>query len=132
MPTVSAASRQLKQLRQRAGLSIREVAQALGMEHGSSYQHYEDRFKRPFLPLELVMKLVPLFQAGGVEAGELYALARQERRLHAVAHHRDDAHLGGGRGAVAAHHLARHLPLGDHLLVAADEAGAGAGAHIEL
>jgi SOS-response transcriptional repressor LexA len=75
MPTVSAASRQLKQLRQRAGLSIREVAQALGMEHGSSYQHYEDRFKRPFLPLELVMKLVPLFEAGGVEAGELYALA---------------------------------------------------------
>lgn len=75
MPTVSAASRQLKQLRQRAGLSIREVAQALGMEHGSSYQHYEDRFKRAFLPVELVMKLVPLFEAGGVAAGELYALA---------------------------------------------------------
>jgi phage repressor protein C with HTH and peptisase S24 domain len=75
MPTVSAASRQLKQLRQRAGLSIREVAQQLGMEHGSSYQHYEDRFKKPMLPLELVMKLVPIFEAGGVEASELYALA---------------------------------------------------------
>jgi hypothetical protein len=76
MPTtVSEVSRQLKQLRQRAGLSIREVAQALGMEHGSSYQHYEDRFKKPLLPLELVMKLVPIFGAGGVEAGELYALA---------------------------------------------------------
>ena len=75
MPTVSAASRQLKLLRQRAGLSIREVAQALGMEHGSSYQHYEDRFKKPLLPLDLVMKLVPIFEAGGVEPGELYALA---------------------------------------------------------
>src|SRR5579863_10394800 len=75
MPTVSPASRQLKLLRQRAGLSIREVAQALGMEHGSSYQHYEDRFKKPLLPLDLVMKLVPIFEAGGVEAGELYALA---------------------------------------------------------
>ena len=75
MPTVSAASRQLKLLRQRAGLSIREVAQQLGMEHGSSYQHYEDRFKKPMLPLELVMKLVPIFEAGGVEASELYALA---------------------------------------------------------
>lgn len=75
MPTVSAASRQLKLLRQRAGLSIREVAQQLGMEHGSSYQHYEDRFKKPLLPLELVMKLVPIFEAGGVEASELYALA---------------------------------------------------------
>jgi phage repressor protein C with HTH and peptisase S24 domain len=75
MPTVSASSRQLKLLRQRAGLSIREVAQQLGMEHGSSYQHYEDRFKKPLLPLELVMKLVPIFEAGGVEPSELYALA---------------------------------------------------------
>src|SRR5258708_31812309 len=73
--TASAVSRQLKRLRQRAGLPIREVAQALGMEHGSSYQHYEDRFKKPLLPLDLVMKLVPIFEAGGVEPGELYALA---------------------------------------------------------
>jgi phage repressor protein C with HTH and peptisase S24 domain len=75
MPTVSAVSRQLKQLRQRAGLSIREVAQALGMEHGSSYQHYEDRFKKALLPLDLVRRLVPIFEAGGVEGAELYALA---------------------------------------------------------
>jgi phage repressor protein C with HTH and peptisase S24 domain len=75
MPQVSQVSRQLKLLRQRAGLSIREVAQALGMEHGSSYQHYEDRFKKPLLPLDLVMKLVPIFEGSGVEAGELYALA---------------------------------------------------------
>src|SRR5258708_11576286 len=73
--TASAVSRQLKLLRQRAGLSIREVAQALGMEHGSSYQHYEDRFKKPLLPLDLVMKLVPIFAPGGVDPGELYALA---------------------------------------------------------
>ena len=47
---LSPVSRKLKQLRQRAGLSIREVAHALGMENGSSYQHYEDRFRKPFLP----------------------------------------------------------------------------------
>jgi phage repressor protein C with HTH and peptisase S24 domain len=75
MAAVSAASRQLKHLRSRAGLSIREVAQALGMEHGSSYQHYEDRFKKPLLPLELVMRLVPIFEPGGVDPAELYALA---------------------------------------------------------
>ena len=75
MVAVSPVSRQLKALRQRANLSIREVAQALGMEHGSSYQHYEDRFKKPLLPLELVIKLVPIFEPGGVEPGELYALA---------------------------------------------------------
>jgi len=75
MPAISAASRKLKQLRQRAGLSIRQVAQALGMEYGSSYQHYEDRFKKPLLPLELVLKLVPIFAPAGIEAAELYALA---------------------------------------------------------
>src|SRR5262250_597691 len=72
---VSAAARQLKVLRSRAGLSIREVAQALGMEHGSSYQHYEDRFKKPYLPLDLIHKLVPIFEPGGVDPTELYALA---------------------------------------------------------
>ena len=75
MVETSAVSRQLKLLRQRAGLSIREVAHALGMENGSSYQHYEDRFRRPFLPLELVQKLTPIFAGKGVDAAELYALA---------------------------------------------------------
>lgn len=71
----SVPSRKLKQLRQRAGLSIREVAHALGMENGSSYQHYEDRFRKPFLPLELTQRLIPIFAAKGVDAAELYALA---------------------------------------------------------
>ena len=78
MAEVSEASRHLKLLRRRAGLTIREVAQALGMEHGSSYQHYEDRFRKALLPLELVLKLVPIFRGHGVEAGELYALAGVE------------------------------------------------------
>lgn len=75
MATVSAVSRQLKVLRQRAGLSIRAVAQALGMEHGSSYQHYEDRYKKPLLPLAFVRRLVPVFAAGAVGPAELYELA---------------------------------------------------------
>ena len=73
--TLSPASRKLKQLRQRAGLSIREVAHALGMENGSSYQHYEDRFRKPFLPLELTQRLIPIFGTKGIEAAELFALA---------------------------------------------------------
>ena len=75
MPEPAPVSRHLKQLRQRAGLSIREVAHALGMEHGSSYQHYEDRFRKALLPLELVQKLVPIFGAKGIDPAELYALA---------------------------------------------------------
>jgi transcriptional regulator with XRE-family HTH domain len=75
MPEAASVSRRLKQLRQRAGLSIREVAHALGMEHGSSYQHYEDRFRKPLLPLEFAQRLVPIFGAKGIDAAELYALA---------------------------------------------------------
>ena len=75
MPDVSAVARRLKQIRTRAGLSIRQVAQALGMEHGSSYQHYEDRFKKPLLPLDLILRLVPIFGPRGVDAAELFSLA---------------------------------------------------------
>jgi phage repressor protein C with HTH and peptisase S24 domain len=75
MTEVSAVSRQLKELRRRAHLSIREVAEALGMEHGSSYQHYEDRYRKPLLPLDFVQKLVPIFAKAGADTTELYALA---------------------------------------------------------
>jgi len=72
---VSVVSRRLKEIRRRAGLSIREVAEALGMEHGSSYQHYEDRYRKPLLPLDFTQKLVPIFQKAGADPAELYALA---------------------------------------------------------
>jgi hypothetical protein len=75
MRDVSVVARRLKQVRTRAGLSIRQVAEALGMEHGSSYQHYEDRFKKPLLPLDLILRLVPIFAPRGVEPTELFALA---------------------------------------------------------
>jgi hypothetical protein len=75
MAETSPASRGLKKLRRHAGLSIRDVARALGMEHGSSYQHYEDRFRKPLLPLDFIRKLVPIFEPHGVAAAELYALA---------------------------------------------------------
>jgi SOS-response transcriptional repressor LexA len=75
MPDSSPVARKLKQLRTKAGLSIREVAHALGMEHGSSYQHYEDRFRKPHLPLDFVQRLIPIFEKGGVTGSEVYALA---------------------------------------------------------
>ncbi len=75
MAETSPITRKLKQLRQRAGLSIREVAHALGMEHGSSYQHYEDRYRKPHLPLDFVRRLVPIFEKGGVSSAEVFSLA---------------------------------------------------------
>jgi phage repressor protein C with HTH and peptisase S24 domain len=75
MRDVSAVARRLKQIRTRAGLSIRQVAESLGMEHGSSYQHYEDRFKKPLLPLDLILRLLPIFGPHGIDAADLFALA---------------------------------------------------------
>jgi phage repressor protein C with HTH and peptisase S24 domain len=75
MKDVAAVSRRLKQIRERAGISIRQVAEALEMKSGSSYQHYEDRFTKPLLPLDLVLRLVPIFAPRGIEAAELLALA---------------------------------------------------------
>jgi hypothetical protein len=97
MAEVSAVSRRLKQVRQHAGLSIRQVAEALGMEHGSSYQHYEDRFKKPLLPLELVLKLVPIFEPRGVDPADLFALAgvdgTGQRPLPSLARSAASAHM---------------------------------------
>jgi hypothetical protein len=75
MATISTASRRLKQLRRQANVSIREMAEALHMPYGSSYQHYEDRFKKPFLPLDLVTKLASILNEHGVPLKDIYALA---------------------------------------------------------
>ena len=108
MPDASHAARKLKQLRQRAGLSIREVAHALGMEHGSSYQHYEDRFRKAHLPLDLMRKLMPILGKGGVEPAELLALAGVDARNPAETERTMlridelDVRAGAGAGLVGA------------------------------
>jgi hypothetical protein len=70
----SAVARQLKALRERTGLSVREVAEKL-KRPPSSYQWYEDEYKKEFLPMDLVSKLLPIFEPHGVEPMELLALA---------------------------------------------------------
>jgi transcriptional regulator with XRE-family HTH domain len=72
---VTAVARRLKEIRRQAGLSIRDVSDALGMANASTYQHYEDRYRRPLLPLEFVQKLAPIFVKAGASTGDLYALA---------------------------------------------------------
>ena len=65
---ISEAARRLKALRQEAGLSMAAVARHLGHRHPSRYQHYEDRFRRTYLPVELAERLAPLFAERGVSA----------------------------------------------------------------
>ena len=74
MPETSQAARSLKRLRQRAGLSVCQMSAALGFESGSAYQHYEDRYKKKFLPAELVHELVDILVPRGIPRDDVHKL----------------------------------------------------------
>lgn len=74
MTEVSEAARRLKELREQAGLTMRAVSEALGWSL-TRYQHYEDRYKRRFLPFELARDLEAIFLPHGVEPGSVLHLA---------------------------------------------------------
>lgn len=74
MSEISEAARQLKTLREQAGLSMRVVADSLGWRL-TKYQHYEDRYRRRFLPIELARHLADLFSPHGVNPAEVMELA---------------------------------------------------------
>ena len=74
MTEISEAARRLKELREQAGLTMRAVSEALGWSL-TRYQHYEDRYKRRFLPFELARDLEAIFSPHGVESGAVLSLA---------------------------------------------------------
>lgn len=76
--TVSPAATALKQMRKRAGLSVREAAKLSGLSSGSSYQHWEDVTKSQFFKMDLVEKLAPMLIERGIPREEVYALAGVE------------------------------------------------------
>src|ERR1700755_2796502 len=78
MSEISEAARRLKELREQAGLTMRAVSEALGWSL-TRYQHYEDRYKRRFLPFELARALEDIFVPNGVDSGSVLQLAGVER-----------------------------------------------------
>lgn len=72
---VSKVARELKALREPTGLTLKDCASALGAKNASSYQHYEDRFKDEFIPLDVILRLRPLFMSRGVKESRLLSLA---------------------------------------------------------
>lgn len=68
------AASKLKKLRQRSGLTTRALAERLDMVH-SSYQYYEDRYKKPYLPREFTEKLVHVLSDFGVAESEVLSLS---------------------------------------------------------
>ena len=77
MSEVSEVARRLKELREQAGLTMRSVSDALGWSL-TRYQHYEDRYKRKYLPFELARALEDMFVRQGVAAGAALQLAGLE------------------------------------------------------
>jgi len=74
MTTRSPAAEALKALRNRAGLTVRAMAEALGRP-ASTYASYEDKYKKPYLPLDLIEDLSPILEARGIPRGEILELA---------------------------------------------------------
>lgn len=64
----------LKHLREETGLSIRKLAAHLGVA-ASTYANYEQRYKKRYLPWELVEKLIPIFLIHGIERERIIVLA---------------------------------------------------------
>jgi len=64
----------LKALREEAGLSIRQMADALGMPGASSYNHYETRYKKSFLPIDLIVKITSILNEHGVDPKKVQEL----------------------------------------------------------
>ena len=71
MATDSKAALELKRLRERAGLSVRQLASALkaaSSRYGrspSTYAYYENDYKKPYLPGEFAEDLAPILQGRG-------------------------------------------------------------------
>lgn len=71
---------ELRALRERAGLSMETMAQALKFKGASSYQRYEDPelFRKPHLPLDLTKRLLRILVHRGeppIRAAEVLRLA---------------------------------------------------------
>jgi DNA-binding XRE family transcriptional regulator len=71
---VSQSARKLKALREGAGLTVRATAKAIGRS-ASSYAFYEDEYKKPYLPMDLIKSLEKVLVPRGVGSAELYELA---------------------------------------------------------
>lgn len=74
------AAAQLKRIRERSGLSMADVAKAVGFRGASSYQRYEDSglFTKKYIPLDLAEKLARVLAGRGIppiERDEIMTLA---------------------------------------------------------
>ena len=82
----SLAAKHLKALRVRSGLSVQELADRLDVPK-STYASKEDKFKKPYLPLDFVQQLALILPGLGdppISKGEVMALAGLLEAHHIV------------------------------------------------
>jgi len=70
----------LKELREAAGVGVREMARELGMSSPASYKHYEDpkRFKAPYLPMAMAQRFAEVLETHGSSKDKVLSLAGAE------------------------------------------------------
>ena len=76
--------KRLRELRLRAGASLEQAAEAMGLSRASSAQHYEDDYKKSYIPMDKVRGLAPLLVGQGmppISEEEVYALAGHDAKL---------------------------------------------------
>ncbi len=83
---VSDIALKLKEIRRRSGLSIAQVSKAMGFHTASGYQHYEDRYKKDFLPADKIESFKTVFCPYGIEPGEIESLARPTKSVFTEPH----------------------------------------------
>lgn len=65
---------QLKALRKRFRVPMRDLAVSIGLTGPSSWQHYEDKFKREFLPVDVARNIAPVFERHGADPALILAM----------------------------------------------------------
>jgi transcriptional regulator with XRE-family HTH domain len=71
---VSDVAKALKRLRRKAGISIPRMAMELGMKAPSTYQHYEDKYKKSNLPIDIAVRIAGILRNAGISDEELEEL----------------------------------------------------------
>jgi phage repressor protein C with HTH and peptisase S24 domain len=92
MENDNSTSKALKRIREKSGLSIRSMAEHLNIAPGS-YAHYEVRYKKPFLPMELALQIADVVAPLGVDRSEVMALVGVGSGLTGRATDQDRAEL---------------------------------------
>lgn len=74
MAAASKSAQKLKELREEAGLSVQQMADALGMKK-TTYQYNEDEYKKPYFLLEFVNRIAAILTQHGVALEKIMSLA---------------------------------------------------------